>query len=427
MRNIYLIVASITNNYLGNYWFSFLISSMLYDIPNYILLNELGEGAFSRVYFAEHSILHLPVAIKIIDKSIYQSEVDTKNLIREISIHKKIECNNIARLFESFEDNNHVFIVMQSANNGTLKNFMDGCLCHLSEDQGRKYFIQIMKGLDYLHNNIHIIHRDLKLENILLDDNYNVLISDFGFSSTFDPKIANHMTACGSPAYVAPEVFLREPYSSSSDIYSVGVILYYMTVGTLPFVDTNIPKLFDKILHEPVNFPGFISEELCDLLGKMLEKDWKKRITIDKIFAHPWVTDNKCQEIERWVQDNMFFVDNQFVIDDQIVNKLASITNTNKDTIIESIKKSKFDHLHGMYRILVLNEHTRKNIPKKKVPIQRSEISLRMAPRRRVIMPSKTFAQVHILKTKSTNNPLKYKSLNTPIITPYLNIKHMLE
>jgi 5'-AMP-activated protein kinase catalytic alpha subunit len=157
----------------------------------------------------------------------------------------------------------------------------------LKEHEACKFLQQIISGVEYIHKS-GICHRDLKPENLLLDDQGNIKIVDFGLSNTYTAG-QTLKTACGSPCYAAPEMIAGKRYHGlGSDIWSCGIILYAMTCGYLPFEDPNTNKLYKKILACDFIIPGFISSSNKDLIQKILQTDPQKRFKISDIRYHEW-------------------------------------------------------------------------------------------------------------------------------------------
>lgn len=195
------------------------------------------------------------------------------------------------------ETDKYIGIIIEYASGGEL---FDHILAHryLREKDAAKLFAQLVSGVSYLHAK-KIVHRDLKLENLLLDRNRNVIITDFGFANKFEHKADDLMqTSCGSPCYAAPELVISEGLyvGSAVDIWSCGVILYAMLAGYLPFDDDpanpdgdNINLLYKYIINTQLTFPDYVSQEARDLLGLMLVPDPARRCDLDQIKRHPWL------------------------------------------------------------------------------------------------------------------------------------------
>lgn len=266
---------------------------------NYILGSTLGEGEFGKVKLGWRKDGKLPnqVAIKLIkrDTIIKDSELEIK-IHREINSLKIINHPNIVNLVEVMKSGKYIGIVLEYASGGEL---FDYILNHkyLKENIAKKFFAQLVSGVDYLHSK-GLIHRDLKLENLLLDKNKNIIITDFGFVNSFTNG-SLMKTSCGSPCYAAPELVLTQtPYQGKKvDIWSLGIILYAMLAGYLPFDDdpsnedgSDIIKLYHYICKTPLTFPEYISPLPRDLLRKIIIPDPKKRIDINAIRNHPWLS-----------------------------------------------------------------------------------------------------------------------------------------
>ena len=200
-------------------------------------------------------------------------------------------------MYDVIETDKYIGIILEYASGGEL---FDHILAHryLKEKDACKLFSQLISGVWYIHQK-KIVHRDLKLENLLLDRHRNVIITDFGFANRFEHKADELMqTSCGSPCYAAPELVISDGMyvGSAVDIWSCGVILYAMLAGYLPFDDDpanpdgdNINLLYKYIVNTPLSFPDYISAEARDLLSLMLVPDPKKRADIDTVMNHHWL------------------------------------------------------------------------------------------------------------------------------------------
>lgn len=199
------------------------------------------------------------------------------------------------------ETEKYIGIILQCATGGEL---FDYILAHryLKEKDASRLFAQLISGVHYMHQK-QIVHRDLKLENLLLDRHRNVLITDFGFANQFSSSVDDLMaTSCGSPCYAAPELVMNQGLyvGTAVDIWSCGVILFAMLCGYLPFDDDpenpesdNINLLYKYILNTPLIFPDYISQEACDLMRLMLVPDPIKRCDMETIMDHPWLENHR--------------------------------------------------------------------------------------------------------------------------------------
>ncbi|WEJ95980.1 hypothetical protein PSN45_003514 [Yamadazyma tenuis] len=269
---------------------------------NYILGSTLGEGEFGKVKLGWRKDGKLPnqVAIKLIKRETLSKDTESEiKTHREINSLKLLSHPNIVNLVEVMKSGKYIGIVLEYASGGEL---FDYILNHkyLKEPLAKKFFAQLVSGVDYMHSK-GLIHRDLKLENLLLDKNKNIIISDFGFVNSYNLSSNNDLmkTSCGSPCYAAPELVLTpNPYNGKKvDIWSLGVILYAMLAGYLPFDDdpsnedgSDIIRLYHYICKTPLTFPEYITPLPRDLLRKIIVADPKKRININEIRNHTWLS-----------------------------------------------------------------------------------------------------------------------------------------
>jgi serine/threonine protein kinase len=290
------------------------------SIGDYIMQSQIGQGSFATVWRAEHKLTKHPVAVKIISNDLIKDEDTRTHLVREINIIKQTDHPFIAKLFEVIMEKSHTILVMEYATRGSILNFVNS-KGKLTETTARRYFSQILSALEYLHTQKLIVHRDLKAENVLLDKNCNVRLIDFGLSNFFSSEYPELSTACGSPAYTAPEILHGRSYMRSVDVWSAGILLYAMTVGQLPFYDQDTQKLLHKVAFTEPHYPSYLSPALIDLLRKILVKDPSNRWTIDRIKNHPWFS-----QTEYSILVDLSFSDDEWQLsgsDREIMNKMA--------------------------------------------------------------------------------------------------------
>lgn len=248
----------------------------------------LGQGTFAKVYHARNLKTNMSVAVKIVDKEkIYKAGM-IDQIKREISVMRLVMHPNIVQLYEVMASKTKIFFVMEYVKGGELFNKV--AKGKLKEDAARKYFQQLISAVDFCHSR-GVCHRDLKPENLLLDENGNLKVSDFGLSALAESKRLDGLlhTTCGTPAYVAPEVINRRGYDGSkADIWSCGVILYVLLAGYLPFHDSNLMEMYRKIGKAEYKFPNWISPDARKLISKMLDPDPNTRISISKIMENSW-------------------------------------------------------------------------------------------------------------------------------------------
>lgn len=252
----------------------------------YRLIKMIGKGAFGKVFLGVHLLTGKHVAVKSIEKKYIKEESSQKKIFQEVLILKKMKHQKVIRLLEVFENKRYLFIVLEYASKGDLLRYVKR-KGRLTEDVAKDLFKQIVSGLRYCHQNL-VLHRDIKLDNLLLDENKNVKICDFGVSR-FVKKGQVIKEQCGTPAYIAPEIIRDKGYEGCyADIWSLGVVLYAMVTGTVPFKADNIEELHKVILKGKYSIPGYLSENCKDLLSKMLKLNPYSRINIDVLDEHPW-------------------------------------------------------------------------------------------------------------------------------------------
>lgn len=248
----------------------------------------LGKGTFAKVYYGKQIASGESVAIKVINKDQVKKEGMIEQIKREISVMRLVRHPNIVELKEVMATKTKIFFVMEYVRGGEL--FGKVAKGRLKEDQARKYFQQLISAVDFCHSR-GVSHRDLKPENLLLDDNEDLKISDFGLSALPEQLRLDGLlhTQCGTPAYVAPEVLRKKGYDGSkADTWSCGVILYVLLAGFLPFQDENLMSMYNMVLRAEFQFPPWFSSDSRRLISKILVADPQKRTTISAIMRVPW-------------------------------------------------------------------------------------------------------------------------------------------
>ncbi|EAY00482.1 CAMK family protein kinase [Trichomonas vaginalis G3] len=257
---------------------------------NYSVQFNIGSGTFAQVFLAIHNKTGTKVAIKVISKlNCIDNERNQLLMRREIDIMKKLKHPFVCDLYEVVETEKNVYIVMEFAQNGTLLETIKS-RGSLGEEDASIIFAQLLIVMKYLHNECKIAHRDIKAENIVFDSNRNIRIIDFGLSNS--PDSNNIMqTQCGSVSYASPEMIMGQKYTYASDVWSLGILLYGMVCGHLPFQDTNYSRLAQKIVFKEVDYPSQLSSECIDLLKRILKKNQADRIPLNEIEKHPWISE----------------------------------------------------------------------------------------------------------------------------------------
>ncbi|XP_058438208.1 MAP/microtubule affinity-regulating kinase 3 isoform X3 [Marmota monax] len=358
-------------------------------IGNYRLLKTIGKGNFAKVklarhiltgreFFSGHNIFCLyvvlrmepgphacQVAIKIIDKtqlnptSLQKFSADTTSLyvvlriepgphacqlFREVRIMKILNHPNIVKLFEVIETEKTLYLIMEYASGGEVFDYL---VAHgrMKEKEARAKFRQIVSAVQYCHQK-RIVHRDLKAENLLLDADMNIKIADFGFSNEF--TLGSKLdTFCGSPPYAAPELFQGKKYDGPEvDVWSLGVILYTLVSGSLPFDGQNLKELRERVLRGKYRIPFYMSTDCENLLKRFLVLNPIKRGTLEQIMKDRWI--NAGHEEDELKP----FVEPELDISDQKRIDIMVGMGYSQEEIQESLSKMKYDEITATYLLL---------------------------------------------------------------------------
>ena len=327
------------------------------SIGPFKLVKFLGSGAFAKVYLAKHETTNEEVAIKYIKKQeLFINEMSSPEaLSNEINNHKMLFHNNIARIYCTIETNTTISIVTEYCSNGDLisKVIEQG---KFDEVTACNIFAQIINGLEYMHNEYGLAHRDMKPENVLFDHLNEVKLCDFGLSKFYTDE-NNQMqlltTPCGSPIYAAPEMLMNKPYNGNLiDIWSAGITLYVMVAGKLPFDDENIQSLIHKITKGVFDMPSDLSSSCKDIISKLLTVDPSKRITFAEIKRHAWFNSNSNSNSVFNVR-GLSIKDVLIPVDDDVVIELVEEGFSSVDSIVRSIIMNNHDELTVGYYLRV--------------------------------------------------------------------------
>jgi len=257
------------------------------NINFYRIGKLLGKGAFGKVNMGMHKLTGKLVAIKSIRKSVLANEETQRKVMQEFNVVKLLKNPNVIRLYESFETENHMIIVMELCLGGDLLSYIRTHK-RLKEDLARFAFRNLIMGLNHCHSK-GVLHRDIKLENLLINSEGILKIGDFGEATTI--KQGEKIFARrGTPAYIAPEVLKGKGYEGFGiDIWSAGVVLYTMLYGAVPFKSSNAKELHKLILQGRYVLKDDVSEDARDLIKRLLERNPRKRFAIPEILAHRWM------------------------------------------------------------------------------------------------------------------------------------------
>ncbi|XP_048073303.1 serine/threonine-protein kinase SIK3 isoform X6 [Ursus arctos] len=320
-------------------------------IGYYEIDRTIGKGNFAVVKRATHLVTKAKVAIKIIDKTQLDEE-NLKKIFREVQIMKMLCHPHIIRLYQVMETERMIYLVTEYASGGEI---FDHLVAHgrMAEKEARRKFKQIVAAVYFCHCR-NIVHRDLKAENLLLDANLNIKIADFGFSNLFTPGQLLK-TWCGSPPYAAPELFEGKEYDGPKvDIWSLGVVLYVLVCGALPFDGSTLQNLRARVLSGKFRIPFFMSTECEHLIRHMLVLDPNKRLSMEQICKHKWMklgdTDPnfdrliaECQQLKEERQIDPLNEDVLLAMEDMGLDK---------ERTLQSLRSDAYDHYSAIYSLL---------------------------------------------------------------------------
>ncbi|XP_076669557.1 serine/threonine-protein kinase MARK2 isoform X6 [Andrena cerasifolii] len=316
-------------------------------IGRYKLLKTIGKGNFAKVKLAKHLPTGKEVAIKIIDKTQLNPN-SLQKLFREVRIMKMLDHPNIVKLFQVIETEKTLYLVMEYASGGEVFDYL---VLHgrMKEKEARAKFRQIVSAVQYCHQK-KIIHRDLKAENLLLDSEMNIKIADFGFSNEFTP--GNKLdTFCGSPPYAAPELFQGKKYDGPEvDVWSLGVILYTLVSGSLPFDGSTLRELRERVLRGKYRIPFYMSTDCENLLKKFLVLNPAKRASLETIMKDKWMNMGyDDDELKPYLEPEPDYKDHKRI--GESAKALASMGFTRSE-IEDSLEQAKYDDVFATYLLL---------------------------------------------------------------------------
>ncbi|XP_016354699.1 serine/threonine-protein kinase MARK1-like isoform X2 [Sinocyclocheilus anshuiensis] len=312
-------------------------------VGNYRLLKTIGKGNFAKVKLARHVLTGREVAVKIIDKT-QLNPTSLQKLFREVRIMKVLNHPNIVKLFEVIETEKTLYLIMEYASGGEVFDYL---VAHgrMKEKEARAKFRQIVSAVQYCHQK-RIVHRDLKAENLLLDADMNIKIADFGFSNEF--TIGSKLdTFCGSPPYAAPELFQGKKYDGPEvDVWSLGVILYTLVSGSLPFDGQNLKELRERVLRGKYRIPFYMSTDCENLLKKLLVLNPGKRGSLEQIMKDRWMNvGHDEEELKPYTEPEADFSDTKRI-------ELMITMGFPKDEITEALVGQKYDEVMATYLLL---------------------------------------------------------------------------
>uniref|UniRef100_A0A8C1SYA5 non-specific serine/threonine protein kinase n=1 Tax=Cyprinus carpio TaxID=7962 RepID=A0A8C1SYA5_CYPCA len=314
-------------------------------IGNYRLLKTIGKGNFAKVKLARHVLTSKEVAVKIIDKTqLNSSSLQKVSLLLHVLICDHVSLSPPVKLFEVIDTEKTLYLIMEYASGGEVFDYL---VAHgrMKEKEARAKFRQIVSAVQYCHQKC-IVHRDLKAENLLLDADMNIKIADFGFSNEF--TMGNKLdTFCGSPPYAAPELFQGKKYDGPEvDVWSLGVILYTLVSGSLPFDGQNLKELRERVLRGKYRIPFYMSTDCENLLKKFLILNPTKRGSLEQIMKDRWMNvGHEDDELKPYVDPQPDYKDPRRT---EIMLQLGF----SQEEIEESLIKQKYNEVMATYLLL---------------------------------------------------------------------------
>lgn len=334
-------------------------------IGDYRLREVLGRGSYGTVMRAVHRPSQTEVAIKVVKKTSLEKPSDKRVFEAEVATLKRCNHPLLVSLYDILEDDNFYYLVIEYLENGSILQYVNknGAL---PEARAEILFGQLISAIEYLHNNLHVAHRDIKAENVLLDANYNIRIIDFGLSHNNIDVSPLLSTTCGSPAYAAPEIMTGMGYTSIADLWSLGVVMFTILVGRLPFYHKNHQVTMQLVLEAEPDFPETLSEKATILVKSLLCKYPAERMTLEQCMVHEW--GRSSPDYSNCMDD---------AIEDLIAEKLTHSTYTKGKEDADNWATSREATLYRITKRAIIREEMMKARPKLRVDLNDSGTTLK--------------------------------------------------
>ncbi|XP_070768414.1 SNF-related serine/threonine-protein kinase [Enoplosus armatus] len=331
----------------------------LYDLDK-----TLGRGHFAVVKLARHVFTGEKVAVKVIDKTKLDT-VATGHLFQEVRCMKLVQHPNIVRLYEVIDTQTKLYLILELGDGGDMFDYIMKHEEGLNEDLAKKYFAQIVHAISYCHR-LHVVHRDLKPENVVFFEKQGLVkLTDFGFSNKFQPG-KKLTTSCGSLAYSAPEILLGDEYDAPAvDIWSLGVILFMLVCGQPPFQEANDSETLTMIMDCKYKVPAHVSSACKDLIDRMLQRDPKRRASLEEIESHAWLQGVDPSPATKYntplvSHKNLSEEEHNSIIQRMVLGDIAD-----REAIVEALETNKYNQITATYYLLaerILREKQEKEV-----------------------------------------------------------------
>ncbi|CAN9510427.1 unnamed protein product [Ophioblennius macclurei] len=311
----------------------------------YEVYETIGSGGFAKVKLGRHILTGEKVAIKIMNKKDLGDDLPRVKV--EIDAMKNLSHQHICRLYQVIETSTQIFMILEYCPGGELFDYIIA-KDRLSEEETRVFFRQIVSAMAYVHSQGYA-HRDLKPENLLIDEDQNLKLIDFGLCAKPKGGLGYElMTCCGSPAYAAPELIQGKAYiGSEADVWSMGVLLFALLCGYLPFDDENCMALYRKITRGKYDNPQWLSAGSILLLNQMMQVDPKRRLTVRQLLDHPWVMKEYNSPVEWYSRQPLGY------IDEDCITEMAVNMKRSRESTTALVNKWQYDHSTATYLLLL--------------------------------------------------------------------------
>uniref|UniRef100_A0A665WRX0 Maternal embryonic leucine zipper kinase n=1 Tax=Echeneis naucrates TaxID=173247 RepID=A0A665WRX0_ECHNA len=311
----------------------------------YEVYETIGSGGFAKVKLGRHIATGEKVAIKIMNKKDLGDDLPRVKV--EIEAMKNLSHQHVCRLYQVIETSTQIFMVLEYCPGGELFDYIIA-KDRLSEEETRVFFRQIVSAMAYVHSQGYA-HRDLKPENLLIDEDHNLKLIDFGLCAKPKGGLGYElMTCCGSPAYAAPELIQGKAYiGSEADVWSMGVLLFALLCGYLPFDDDNCMVLYRKIMRGNYDNPRWLSPGSILILNQMMQVDPKRRLSVRQLLDHPWVVKDYNSPVEWHSRQPLGH------IDEDSITEMAVNMKRSRESTTALVKEWRYDHTTATYLLLL--------------------------------------------------------------------------